>query len=153
MLFDPRDATDASQARRRRYRAHLAPVLVALACAASLPVAYAAWWKADWRALARQVDENRRAGDVVVFIGDTGPSDPNANFLYTSFYRHQPYGPTVLMDRPPDEALARQLEPFQGTLIVTAGDEHLSRVFPGARFRRLAFEPGAASLWRAERSD
>ena len=87
-----------------------------------------------------------------MFLGKGGSGDPNSNFLYTSFYRRRPYGPTVLMDRPPDEALARQLQAFGGMLIVAADVADLAPGLPGMQFHRLAFEPGAAGLWRAERA-
>jgi hypothetical protein len=155
LLFDRRaeddQAADAPRGRRRRrWIRHLPPALVALGCALALPVAYQAWWKADWRALGRAIDQHRAAGDVVIFYGRGVSGDPNCNFLYTSFYRRPPYGPTVLMDRPADPALAQQLEAARGALIIAADGDDLSSVIPGARLRRLAFEPGAASLWRAE---
>jgi len=175
LLFDRRDADDANDAndathapasdasgatdasgppprRRGRWIAHLPPSLVAIACLTSLSYAYSAWWKADWRSLAQQIDRARQPNDVVIFFGHGRVDNPNSNFLFTSFYRHQPYGPTVLMDRPPDEALARELEPFRGLLIVALDGEELTRAFPRASFRRVTFEPGAAALWRAERS-
>jgi hypothetical protein len=106
LRFDRRDnaggdATALPRRRRRRWIAHLAPALIALACLLSLPHAYEAWWKADWRSLAGQIDRHRQPGDVVVFLGRAHASDPNSNFLYSSFYRRAPFGPTVLMDRPP----------------------------------------------------
>ena len=96
--------------------------------------------------------ETEAAGDVVIFYGRGGVDDPNHNFLYTSFYRRPPFGPTVLIDRPPDAALADQLGRFPSALIIALSAADLAPVVPpGAVLRRLAFEPGAASLWRAQR--
>ncbi|MEA2711136.1 MAG: mannosyltransferase, partial [Phycisphaerales bacterium] len=140
--------------RRERWIRHLPPLLVALACALALPAAYSAWWKSDWRALAGEIDRHARPGDVVVFWGyDKGgdfAGDPNASFYYTSYYRRRPLGPIVLMDQPPDDALARQLSEFAGVLVVAPPGQSFDEIARGSPRRRLASEPPAAALWRID---
>ena len=168
LLFDARRGGDelsdrnadaqgdsAGQSSRQRrppsWIRHLPPAVVALGCLVALPVAYQTWWKADWRALGRAIDRQREPGDVVIFWGNSGSGEPNSNFLYTSFYRRPPFGPTVVMDRPPDSPLARQIGAARGALIVAQpGDLVEAAVPPGASVRRVAFEPGAAAVWRAD---
>ncbi|MEO6435006.1 MAG: glycosyltransferase family 39 protein, partial [Tepidisphaeraceae bacterium] len=54
-------------ANRRGWIRHLPPGVLALACLAALPAAYEAWWKADWRRLAKAIDDHAAPGDVIVF--------------------------------------------------------------------------------------
>jgi uncharacterized membrane protein len=141
-------------AERRDWLRHLAPATVALACVLALPYAYEVWLKPDWRALGRAIDANVREGEVVVFFGSDKSgdfsSDPNATFYYTSFYRRKPLGPVVLMDEPPAEAVAQRLRESKGLLVVAPRGMPLAEIVPGATFRQLAFEAGAAALWRVE---
>jgi hypothetical protein len=140
---------------RRDSLRHLPPAAAALACVLALPYAYEVWLKPDWRALGRAIDANARGGDVMVFWGREHDgdfsADPNAAFYYTSFYRRRPFGPIVLMDQAPDEAVRTRLNDSGGLLIVAPRGVPVEEVAPNATVRQLAFEPGAAVLWRVER--
>ena len=94
----------------RRWMRHVPPLLIALACLAALPAAYEAWWKADWRGFAGSIDRHLRDGRLTIYYdrrlpGETFAGEPDSNFLYASYYRRPPFGPTILMDRPPDAAV------------------------------------------------
>ena len=139
----------------KRSMRHVVPALTALACALSLPAAYAAWWKPDWRALGHAIDQHVEPGDLLVFWGyDQAGNlvdDPNSSFYYTSFYRRKPLaGPVVLLVAPPQGPLPMALPARNKIVVVTAGLRDVSPVMPGASITRLSMEPAAGVLWRLE---
>jgi hypothetical protein len=129
---------------------HLPPALAVLACLAAMPAAYDAWQKANWRGLVETMDAAARPGDVTVFwAGDDYAHYPNAAYLHTSYYRHTPQGPIVILRNPPDATTLRQLRDAPGVLLVALSGERTNHALPGADLQWLAFEPGAGRLWRA----
>jgi len=138
--------------RSRWWLSHVSPALAAIGCAAALPGAYSAWWKADWRSLARAAESDVRPGDVTVFVsgGETWPY-PHAAFLHTSFYRQRPPGPIVLLYGAANESLLAQLKDAPGVIIIAQGG--VDDALPGARLEWLAHEPGAGRCWRGTWKD
>jgi mannosyltransferase len=135
---------------RVRWMRHTVPALVAIACVLAVNAAYSAWWKADWRVLAAAIDRDAKPGDVIVFWrGPNYEAYPNAAFLHTTYYRRSPLGPIVLMQRPPDAALAEQLRRAPGVLVISLTSERADDAVPSATLQWRAFEPGAGGLWRA----
>jgi hypothetical protein len=134
---------------RRALMRHLAPALVTLGCLGALSGAYAAWWKADWRAFAQSMDRAARPGDVTVFYtGDAYAAYPHMAYLGTSYYRRTAWGPIVLMTRAPDETMLEQLRSAPGVLLVTATTTDPRPAFGGAALQSKGFEAGIGSVSR-----
>ena len=98
----------------------LPPLLACIACVLAIQAAYSTWWKADWRLLSDAIDKVARPGDVTVFWrGDAYVAYPSIAFAHSQYYRHGEYGPIVLMQNPPTEAMLRQLRAAPGVLLIS----------------------------------
>jgi uncharacterized membrane protein len=139
----------ASLSDSRRKIRHLPPLLACIACLLALPAAYQTWWKADWRPVSQAIDRIARPGDVTVFWrGDEYVAYPSIAFAHSQFYRTKPYGPIVLLSKPPDVELMKHLHEAPGVLLLALRAEDAASAFPGATLTWQTYEPGAGALFR-----
>ena len=105
--------------------------------------------KANWRSFGQYLGAQVQPGDAVVFGAKTNPAYlPGFYLLCSSPYAGPPKGPMVLLDRPADAALMRQLSTYPRVWLVS--DQHdPSPLLPGATIEGMrAFPSMGSSIMR-----
>jgi len=100
------------------YARHVLPATIALVCAAMLPGAGMAMWKANWRDLAREFEQSLRPGDVLVVAG-SDPTYSRGAYLCISHFATKPRPPFALVTGRADDALVAQLRAAPGVVLFT----------------------------------
>lgn len=99
--------------------------------------------------MSQAIDRIARPGDVTVFWrGDEYVAYPSIAFAHSQFYRTKPYGPIVLLSKPPDVELMKHLHEAPGVLLLALRAEDAASAFPGATLTWQTYEPGAGALFR-----
>ncbi|HEY8667200.1 MAG TPA: glycosyltransferase family 39 protein [Tepidisphaeraceae bacterium] len=108
----------ATVGRQHRFFRHAIPAVVLLACLLELPNTYTPY-KADFRGLARFVQDRAQPGDAIVFSGsDTGDWYEDILYLGMSHYMHHMPGPIIFLHAPTDAKALAQLRSTRNVWLI-----------------------------------
>jgi hypothetical protein len=101
---------------------------------------------ADYRVLARAIDEIESNQAVVVFVAG-GRGGWYANWLYLATSHYATRWPTaaVVLREPPDASLLDKLSQFQHLILVAGPAANTDNWFPSHQARMIAVDPYAGS--------
>lgn len=125
---------------RSKWTRHVLPATVVLACVLSLNEAYNRFWKPPYREFAARFDRAAGSDDVIVAKFQTPPKDwPEPAFVAAlTRYSRYPHRPMLVLSKPADESLRRQLAAAPGVWFLSADaqsppiDQFLPDVHHGA---------------------
>jgi hypothetical protein len=134
--------------RRRGLLVHALPLLLFVACIASLGAAYTRW-KWDWRSLGQAMSRQLRSDDVLVIYNSPGAEHWNApcDYVCINYYATPMPIPTALLSHPPSPEVLTRLRAARRVWLFTPSHDVAARVlFPGTRVSNQEMSPFVGTL-------
>jgi hypothetical protein len=121
------------------------PLICVASCLIALPDVYSQR-KSDLRGMARELTAHAKPGEVTIFCCIARPrQNPFHYFIGISYYARPMPGPIVLLDRPADGDLLRQLS-SRGRVWVVGDSDEIQDLLPGAQLDSIRLFPNTGNV-------